>query len=1125
MPAVPIVAAPARLKARGICKQFPGVRALEDVSLRLEAGEVLAVIGENGAGKSTLMKILAGVLPADRGELWIEGKRAFVRSVQDATAAGIALIHQELNLCDNLDVAANLYFGRESRRGPFLNRRRQRAQAAAVLESLALAIAPETLVGTLSVGMRQMVEIAKALSTEARILIMDEPTSSLTHREAARLFALIDQLRRRGVSVIYISHRLSEVQQVADRVEVLRDGRSAGGLTRQEISHAAMVRLMVGRDLVVEPRAARGPPRNVALEARQLRTAAFPQHPLQFQIRGGEIVGMGGLVGAGRTELLTTLFGLVPAAGGDVLVAGKRVPPGDCAAAIAAGMALVPEDRKATGAVLDFSIRENVSLGGLRRWTRWRIGLDHVRERRLAEDSVRRLAIRAEHRTTGAAALRRQPAEGRARQVARLPPAAAADGRADAGRGRRRQAGNLPLDAGTGGGRRRRAVRLQRTGRAVARVRAAAGHAPGTNHRSAGTRSLQRTSGDAPRDRLERGGRLMHATRKLTGILLLLLYVCVTTALLNDAFVGPYNLQNLLRYISLFGIIGIGAVMVIITGGIDLSMGSLIGLTGCAMTLMLNGWADLPAADNVAFLVRIVGLEAAGVAAWAWMTSQIRGRRRGQPLSGRRQAVLAGVFLAGLGAWLAARGIAAIELPAWMTIPVCLTLVLLLAVHLGLLHGLLITKLRLQPFVVTLCGLMGYRGLSRWLANDKNQGFGTRYDDSLRLLANGQPCTVAFVLLAAGIGLIAWGLLQPWWLRESPRRWLWAGTYLLLGVMLAGVGGSKFARGWQTTYSEPMFSVGSFDVRHWTVSVDKESQQRPAELMRYAAGPFAISAAALLALVARRTWRGPREGRRGYLLAALALGVLGFAGLVAVKRWIGDTPVMLDALSRQKLAQLVAVLGTMACVLVGIFSVASSVSRGRRPVEQALALIAAVTGMLWLLSQTQIHNTKVQVPFFILLVVALIAAVFLNQTIYGRYLFALGKNEEATRYSGIDTDRMVIVAYVICAACGGLGGILFTLDSNNVEPSGHGSFYELYAIAAAVLGGCSLRGGEGSILGVILGAAIMRILFNAPNMIGVSQQLELFTMGIVILFGVIADEQLRRWAARRAVQAGERSSD
>ena len=375
---------------------------------------------------------------------------------------------------------------------------------------------------------------------------------------------------------------------------------------------------------------------------------------------------------------------------------------------------------------------------------------------------------------------------------------------------------------------------------------------------------------------------------KSRGILLLLLAVCAFSALMNPDFLTPYNLQNIIRWTSLFGILSIGVAFVIITGGIDLSIGSLVGLVGCLLPMLLV--------------------------------------HQGMGAAGALGAVLAVSLLVGLA------------------------------------HGLLVTRLRLQPFVVTLCGLLLYRGYARYMTADQTQGFGTGFQD-LKQLATGKPVTLAVLAAAAGAAILIWTLV-----RRIRRR---------------------------TEGDSPA--------------------------------------------AAKTAWLGPAAGA----LLVLAGAAIRF----------GD----IQALSR--------------------------------------ILIPA--------------------PFLIMIALALLAGLFLNHTIYGRYLLALGRNREAARYSGIDTDRMVILAYVICSLMAGIGGVLFALDINSIQPSGHGNFYELYAIAAAVLGGCSLRGGEGSILGVVLGAAVMRVLYNAINLLGIPTQLEFAIIGGVILAGVAGDELVRKVVARR----------
>lgn len=388
MPASPI------LQIRNLSKQFPGVRALANVHLDLAKGEVLALIGENGAGKSTLMKILAGVQDQDSGDILVNGEAQRIGSVERALQLGIALIHQELNLSDNLDIGANIFLGREPLRFGLIDKLRIYRESKRYLDLVGLDASPDTLVRDLTIGRQQMVEIAKALSINARVLIMDEPTSSLSAKETEALFEVVDQLRERGVSVIYISHRLGEVKRLADRVSVLRDGENAGELEKQQIEHDTMVSLMVGRDVSQFYAKRENPVGDVVLEVKDLVTPAHPDQELSFSVRQGEIVGMAGLVGAGRTEVLQTLFGVTPAVRGSILVNDKVVTPKTPIAAIRAGIALVPEDRKQQGLILDMAVRRNVSLAGLHRNRRLGLFLNHQQERQDAEDCIDKLKVK-----------------------------------------------------------------------------------------------------------------------------------------------------------------------------------------------------------------------------------------------------------------------------------------------------------------------------------------------------------------------------------------------------------------------------------------------------------------------------------------------------------------------------------------------------------------------------------------------------------------------------------------------------------------------------------------------------------------------------------------------------------
>jgi ribose transport system ATP-binding protein len=382
---------------RGIEKRFGGVRALKGVDFEISAGEVVALAGENGAGKSTLMKILGGVHQPDAGEILINGEPVSIHSVADATRYGISFIHQELNVLDNLDVAANVFLGREPLRGGplrLLDRKRMHQEARTYLERLGLKVPTDTLVSRLSIAHQQMVEIAKALSLNARILIMDEPTSSLTLTETARLLEVVHELRTQGVAIIYISHRLNEIEQIADRVVVLRDGANAGTLAREESTHDRMVKMMVGRDLeqfYQQPENEKVPG---YFEIEELQTKRYPNQKITFGIGRGEIVGLAGLVGAGRTEVAQALFGLEGAVVARIRLDHKDLQIGSPQDAIKHGIYLVPEDRRNAGLIIEIPIRENVTLPSLPRYARsGLIALD--RERSAASKICQKLNVKA----------------------------------------------------------------------------------------------------------------------------------------------------------------------------------------------------------------------------------------------------------------------------------------------------------------------------------------------------------------------------------------------------------------------------------------------------------------------------------------------------------------------------------------------------------------------------------------------------------------------------------------------------------------------------------------------------------------------------------------------------------
>ncbi|MFO1037522.1 MAG: sugar ABC transporter ATP-binding protein [Geminicoccaceae bacterium] len=385
------------LELRDITKTYPGVTALAGVGMSVGAGEVVGLIGENGAGKSTLMKVLGGVVAPSSGTIVIDDAAHAALTVPQSLAAGIAFVHQELNLFENLDVAANVHIGREPLKGGFLrlvDRTRLRREVEPYLRRLNVDFAPDTLVAELSIAQRQMVEIAKALSQKARLIIMDEPTSSLTLSETDRLLAVVAELKAQGVSIIYITHRLNEIRTAADRVVVLRDGRMVGELAKDEISHAVMIRLMIGRDLKSLYVPPRREPGGGGCEIKGVRTSAFPDRSVDLNIRRGEILGLAGLIGAGRTSLARTLFGIDPPLAGEILLDGEPLQVRSPREAIGRGIYLAPEDRKRSGLVLELPIRANVTLAGLESYAK--LGLiDGGAEREVAEREKGRLGIRA----------------------------------------------------------------------------------------------------------------------------------------------------------------------------------------------------------------------------------------------------------------------------------------------------------------------------------------------------------------------------------------------------------------------------------------------------------------------------------------------------------------------------------------------------------------------------------------------------------------------------------------------------------------------------------------------------------------------------------------------------------
>ena len=391
------------ISIRQISKRFPGVIALQDVSFDVLRGECHAVMGENGAGKSTLMKILSGVQTDFEGELLLRGQPIRFAGTRAAEAAGISMIHQELNLVEGLSAAANIFLGREKRtRLGLLDDRAMERSASELLTQLECEIAPQTPVGVLRVGDQQLVEIAKALSLDTEILIMDEPTSALTESEVARLYRVLERLRNRGVTIIYISHKMEEVFQLADRITVLRDGQFVKTLAKSATSPKEIAHLMVGREIETMNLGTERQIGEVILETRGLslpwsgHARQWRLRDVSFQLRRGEVIGIAGLMGAGRTELLECLFGCSPEEPqGEILLRGQRVQFQHPSEAKAAGMALVTEDRKRLGLFSQFSVGRNISLCSLQEMALGGVLIQKAAERRQCSTTVTQLNIKA----------------------------------------------------------------------------------------------------------------------------------------------------------------------------------------------------------------------------------------------------------------------------------------------------------------------------------------------------------------------------------------------------------------------------------------------------------------------------------------------------------------------------------------------------------------------------------------------------------------------------------------------------------------------------------------------------------------------------------------------------------
>jgi len=379
-----------------LSKSFPGVRALHEVRFELMPGEVHALMGENGAGKSTLMKILAGVYTRDSGEIVCDGRPVDFSSPRDAQAVGVGIIHQELQLMNHLSVAQNIFIGREPRMGLglFLDEDKLNAQAREILGRMHVNLNPRTVVGTLTVASQQMVEIAKALSFDSRVLIMDEPTSALNDTEIAELFRIIRQLKERGVGIVYISHKMDELKQIADRVTVLRDGEYVATVSAHETSVETIIGMMVGRTLNDVARVENTTqPGDVALEVRHLNAGPLVKD-VSFVLRKGEILGFAGLMGAGRTEVARAVFGADPIESGEILVNGASASIKNPCDAVKRGIGYLSEDRKRFGLATGMDVEANIVMSNLGQFLSFNTFLRRAQIRKRALHFINLLAIR-----------------------------------------------------------------------------------------------------------------------------------------------------------------------------------------------------------------------------------------------------------------------------------------------------------------------------------------------------------------------------------------------------------------------------------------------------------------------------------------------------------------------------------------------------------------------------------------------------------------------------------------------------------------------------------------------------------------------------------------------------------
>ncbi|HEW92207.1 MAG TPA: sugar ABC transporter ATP-binding protein [Thermotogaceae bacterium] len=387
------------LEMKNITKEFPGVKALDKVDFEVKDGEILGLVGENGAGKSTLIKIIGGIHIPSKGEIYVGGKKVVFNSPNDAFSKGISIVHQELNLCPNLTVAENVFLGMENLgegRNNFLktvDMKKLEEAAQNLLNRIGAQFSPNTLVRELSTAQQQMVEICKALARNPKMILMDEPTSSLSIEEVERLMKIIKELKKQGISIVFVSHRIEEVVGICDRVIILRDGKRVGTLEKDEIEENKIIKYMVGRDVELFPKHVERKKGELILEVKNLKWQKMVKD-VSFKLHRGEILGFAGLVGAGRSETMQLIFGINKLENGEMFYKGHPYNPESPYDAIKNGIALIPEDRKLQGLILQMSVKDNIVIPSLRRIAKSGFVLDEIKEREIAKEFVNKLQVR-----------------------------------------------------------------------------------------------------------------------------------------------------------------------------------------------------------------------------------------------------------------------------------------------------------------------------------------------------------------------------------------------------------------------------------------------------------------------------------------------------------------------------------------------------------------------------------------------------------------------------------------------------------------------------------------------------------------------------------------------------------